>query len=196
MNEPATTLVVYAHAGAHQSRVNQKLIQAARLLDGVEVLDLYNTYPDFFIDVATEQARMEAASLVALVHPIQWYSMPALMKEWIDAVFTEGWAYGRNGTALRGKGLWLCATTGGSIESYQAGGTHGRPFSDYLAPYEQTAVLCQMEWLPPLVLHGARSVSDDAVASHVAAFSAGLRAHSGARLAGHPALPALGPEVQ
>jgi glutathione-regulated potassium-efflux system ancillary protein KefF len=191
MTQPPSTLVIYAHPGAHQSRVNQQLIQAARLLPGVEVLDLYNTYPDFYIDVGTEQARLERAGLVVLVHPIQWYSMPALMKEWIDVVFEEGWAYGSGGQALRGKRLWLCATAGGTADNYREGAVHGRPFDAYLAPYEQTATLCQMQWLPPLVLFGARSVGDEAVEAHVSAFTDGLRHYSQPNLADSTAIPPL-----
>ena len=66
-----------------------------------------------YLDVLLEQARAGAAQLVVLLHPIQWDSMPALMKLWLDEVLTYGWAYG-SGTALRGKDLWLVATTGGS----------------------------------------------------------------------------------
>ena len=54
-----------------------------------------------------------AGSLIVLMHPIQWYSMPALLKLWLDEVLTYGWAYGPGGSALKGKDLWLVATTGG-----------------------------------------------------------------------------------
>ena len=52
-----------------------------------------------------------------LLHPIQWYSMPALKKLWLDDVLTYGWAYGPGGTALQGKDIWLVATTGGPESS-------------------------------------------------------------------------------
>lgn len=44
-------------------------------------------------DVATEHARLERADALALVYPIYWWSFPALLKGWIDRVFTNGWAY-------------------------------------------------------------------------------------------------------
>ena len=44
-------------------------------------------------DVAAEQARLEAADTLVLVYPLYWWSFPALLKGWIDRVFTQGWAY-------------------------------------------------------------------------------------------------------
>ncbi|MDQ0471358.1 NAD(P)H-dependent oxidoreductase [Labrys wisconsinensis] len=44
-------------------------------------------------DVAVEQARIERADALVLVYPVYWWSMPGLLKGWIDRVFTNGWAY-------------------------------------------------------------------------------------------------------
>ncbi|HEL4846868.1 MULTISPECIES: NAD(P)H-dependent oxidoreductase [Stenotrophomonas] len=44
-------------------------------------------------DVAAEQARLDAADTLVLVYPLYWWSFPALLKGWIDRVFTQGWAY-------------------------------------------------------------------------------------------------------
>jgi len=44
-------------------------------------------------DVRREQARIDAADALILVFPVFWWSMPALLKGWIDRVFTSGWAY-------------------------------------------------------------------------------------------------------
>jgi glutathione-regulated potassium-efflux system ancillary protein KefF len=122
------------------------------------VQDLYARYPDYDIDVPAEQAPRRAARLLVLLHPIQWYSMPALLKLWLDDVLAYGWAYGPGGTALQGKDLWLVATTGGPEESYHPQGYNRYFFDAFLPPYEQTAALCGMRFLPPLVLHGAHRV--------------------------------------
>ncbi len=177
-------LVVYAHPAAHLSRVNRRLAAAARATDGVEVLDLYETYPDFFIDVAAEQARLERAAAVVFVHPIQWYSMPALLKEWIDVVFKAGWAYGPHGQALAGKPYWMVATAGSLESDYAPGALHERPFADYLPAFRQTAVLCGMPWEEPLMLFGAHQVSQDTVEAHVTAFELRLRALCASTLKG------------
>lgn len=44
-------------------------------------------------DVAAEQARVDRADALVLVYPVYWWSMPALLKGWIERVFANGWAY-------------------------------------------------------------------------------------------------------
>ena len=167
--------VLAAHPNWRDSRVNRQLFDEARTQPGVHLQDLYGRYPDYDIDVAAEQANVDAAQLIVLLHPIQWYSMPALQKLWMDEVLRYGWAYGRAGTALHGKDLWLVATTGGPEGSYHPQGYNRYFFDAFLPPYEQTAALCGMRFLPPLVLHGAHHAAADAIDAHVATFVDRLR---------------------
>ena len=44
-------------------------------------------------DVRAEQARIERSDALVLVYPVYWWSMPALLKGWIDRVFSNGWAF-------------------------------------------------------------------------------------------------------
>ncbi|HEY0063905.1 MAG TPA: NAD(P)H-dependent oxidoreductase [Telluria sp.] len=169
-------LVIYAHATAHKSRVNRRLAQAARTVPGVRVHDLYETYPDFHIDVGAEQALLAEADVLVFLHPVQWYSMPALLKEWVDCVLQAGWAYGKGGAALAGKAYWLVVTCGSSEEDYDAAGAHGRAFDAYLPPFRQTAALCKMHWEAPLILYGAHKIDNPAVDAHVEAFRQRLAA--------------------
>ena len=173
--------VIAAHPAWRESRVNRPLMEAAQALSGVRVRDLYSSYPDYAIDVAKEQAALTRARLVVLLHPIQWYSMPALQKLWLDEVLTYGWAYGEGvngkGQALHGKDLWLVATTGGAESSYHPQGYNRYFFDAFLPPYEQTAALCGMRFLPPLILHGAHSVDTPAVGQHLETFRQRLQSY-------------------
>ncbi|MEO7390662.1 MAG: NAD(P)H-dependent oxidoreductase [Ramlibacter sp.] len=168
---PGRVCVLAAHPNWRESRVNARLRAAAQKIAGVHLNDLYARYPDYDIDVAGEQAGAGAAQLIVLLHPIQWYSMPALLKLWMDDVLTYGWAYGPGGTALQGKDLWLVATTGGPEVSYHPQSYNRYFFDAFLPPYEQTAALCGMRFLPPLVLHGAHRATEPEVADHVAVFA-------------------------
>lgn len=47
----------------------------------------------FPADVAAEQARIDRADALIIVYPVYWWSMPALLKGWIDRVFSNGWAF-------------------------------------------------------------------------------------------------------
>lgn len=175
--------VIVAHPRWRDSRVNRRILDAARSIAGVDVNDLYSTYPDFSIDVAAEQRRVARADLIVLVHPIYWYSMPPLQKLWLDEVLSWGWAYGHDGHALANKDLWLVASTGGPESSYRPEGYNQHDFSAFLPAYEQTARLCGMRFLSPHVFYGARRSDDATLDAHVSAFAG--------RLATYPQWPEL-----
>ena len=44
-------------------------------------------------DIVKEQQRIDQADALVLVFPVYWWSMPALLKGWIDRVFANGWAF-------------------------------------------------------------------------------------------------------
>jgi len=106
-------------------------------------------------------------------------------------VFAFGWAYGPGGHALACKDLWLAASTGGTEASYHPSGHNRYFFEHFLHPYEQTAALAGMRWLPPLVLHGAHRVSDADLEAHAAVFTDRLRTYPR-----WPELAALEPEPE
>ncbi|ROQ64390.1 NAD(P)H dehydrogenase (quinone) [Rathayibacter sp. PhB152] len=53
----------------------------------------YRVAGEYPADVASEQRRLDAAEHLVLVFPVYWWSMPALLKGWIDRVFVNGWAF-------------------------------------------------------------------------------------------------------
>lgn len=169
-------LVLAAHPQMEQSRINRAMLQAAAgaaaASNGrIELRDLYALYPDYFIDSAAERARLAAARLVVMQCPVHWYSLPPLLKLWLDEVLAFGWAYGPGGTALQGKDLWLALSTGGSQQAYSPEGYNRYFFDAFLPPMEQTAALCGMRFLPPLVLHGAHHAGEAEVAAHAALYA-------------------------
>ena len=159
-------LIVFAHPALERSRVNLRLIEAVADLDGVEIHDLYDEYPEFDIDVRREQDLLTAHDVVVLQHPFYWYSAPAILKQWQDLVLEHGWAYGRTGTALREKWCLHAITAGGREESYRLDGGNRFTVGELLAPFEQTAQLCGMCWLPPFVVHGTHLLEDAEIAGH------------------------------
>ena len=180
----STCLVVMAHPDLAHSRVTRRVQEAFKAEPQVVLHDLYARYPDFWIDVAAERAALSAAQLVVWLHPVQWYAMPALMKQWVDTVLGYGWAYGPGGRALAGKDLWLVASAGNSAADYSAlGGPVEQPFAPFLPAYEQTAVLTGMRWVPPSIMFHAHQASETELQAHVNAVVERCR-HHGDRLDG------------
>lgn len=154
-------LIVYAHPHPGHSEANRVLLDAVRDMPGVTVRSLYDAYPDFSIDVAAEQALLRQARLVVWQHPIYWYSVPALQKLWFETVLESGWAYGEGGNALAGKDCLWVTTTGAKAEAYSPQGRHMHDFQTFAPPIAQTARFCAMNWLEPIVVHGAHKVDAD-----------------------------------
>jgi glutathione-regulated potassium-efflux system ancillary protein KefF len=191
----AEVLVLVAHPDIARSRVNRALADEARrrAAGEVEVRDLYALYPDYEIDVEAEQAALSAARAVVWVHPVQWYSMPALMKLWVDEVFAFRWAYGPDGDALAGKCLWLVASAGGAESSYGPDGHHRHAFERFLPAYRQTAELVGMRFLEPSIFYGSHQADVQAVGAHARAFGERLLALTReARAAAAAPQPAVG----
>ena len=166
-----TILVLFAHPMLEKSRVQRELIRTARTIANVTVHDLYEEYPDFDVDVRREQALLAQHDIIVLQHPFYWYSCPALMKQWIDLVLEHGWAYGRQGRALQGKKLTNVISLGGSQEAYKESGLNRHTVREFLIPFEQTASLCKMEYLPPYVVHGTHKATDQDIRHHAETYA-------------------------
>lgn len=152
------SLVLVSHPSLSTSRANAVLVDAIRGLPPVEVRHLEALYPDGRIDVAAEQAAALTAERIVFQFPFYWYSTPPMLKRWQDDVLAFGWAYGPNGTRLRGKTLLLVLTTGGPEAVYRAGGYNLYPVRELLRPLEVTAHLCGMTLAEPLVLYGVPNI--------------------------------------
>jgi glutathione-regulated potassium-efflux system ancillary protein KefG len=163
MDKPHSILVLFAHPALEKSRLNRQLIAAVNNIPGITIHDLYETYPQFHINVGYEQELLRNHDIIVFQHPFYWYSSPAILKEWQDLVLEHGFAYGHEGTALVGKKFLSALTTGGGKEAYQPSGHNRFPLRSFLIPFEQTARLCGMDYLPPFVIHGTHQIRDLAV---------------------------------
>ncbi len=171
-------LVLYAHPHPQHSVAGKALLDGLADLDAVAVRPLYDLYPDFDIDAGAERAALAAARLVVWQHPLYWYGVPALLKLWWEQVLVRGWAYGDGGTALRGKDCLWVTTTGALAEAYSEQGMHGHPFGAFVPAVRQTARFCGMNWLEPIVVHGAHRSSPETLRAHAARYRARLEPYA------------------
>ena len=75
------------------------------------------------VSVTHEQERLDRVTDVVLVFPVYWWSMPALLKGWIDRVFVAGWAFdhdddGRLVRKLQRLTMHLVPISGSDEESF------------------------------------------------------------------------------
>ncbi len=156
-------LILFAHPALEKSRVNKILIQGLDQLDHITFHDLYQAYPDLNIDISREQEFLLIHDIIIFMHPLYWYSTPAILKEWQDLVLTHGWAYGSHGNALKGKILFNVVTTGGPLMAYHHDDPERFDIRQLLAPIEQTARMCKMNYIPPFTVHGTHEIQYDEI---------------------------------
>ena len=153
-------LILFSHPNLEKSWANVKLIKYIKDLKGVTFHDLYEEYPNFNVDIEYEKSLLVAHDIIIWHHPFFWYSCPPLMKQWIDLVLEFQWAYGPNGTALKGKRCFNVITTGSARSVYGEKGPHKYTIQTFLKPFERTAALCGMTYLPPFAIMGVHRLTE------------------------------------
>jgi NAD(P)H dehydrogenase (quinone) len=116
-------------------------------------------------DVKAEQQKLLWADAVILQFPLWWFTMPAILKGWVDRVYSYGFAYGvgehsdkrwgdRYGEGVfAGKRAMLVVTTGGWEEHYSERGING-PIDDLLFPINHGVLFYPgFDVLPSFVIH-------------------------------------------
>ena len=158
---PNRILILFAHPLFEKSNINDALVKNIPDSPNITFHDLYQEYPEFDIDMKREQQFLLMHDIIIWHHPMYWYSCPPLLKQWIDIVLEHGWAYGKEGKALQGKTLMQVITTGGRKENYNPTGRDRYTITQLLEPFNQTAKVCNMTYIPPFVVHGAHSMTQE-----------------------------------
>ncbi|CQR55532.1 NAD(P)H-dependent oxidoreductase [Paenibacillus riograndensis] len=157
-------LIVAAHPRIEHSRVNKRWLSELRgYPDQVTVHELYKAYPHFTIHAENEQDLVARYDRIVLQFPIQWYSMPALLKQWLDGVFTTSWLYETGGKAVAGKELVLAMSIGGDESTYQSGGMIGFTISELIRPVQVFSNQVGMTFLPHYKFYGANKATEDQI---------------------------------
>lgn len=134
-------LIIYAnhsHTSFNQAILNELHEKISRQGFEVKVRDLYdmNFQPVLtnaeindlrsgivMSDVAIEQDFIRWADVIHFIYPIWWTGMPAILKGYIDRVYSYGFAYlsGKDGAIglLKGKKVFVYNTLGQSKEEYE-----------------------------------------------------------------------------
>ncbi|BAV07433.1 NAD(P)H dehydrogenase (quinone) [Filimonas lacunae] len=83
----------------------------------------------FAPDLESEQQKVEWCDLMIWQFPLWWFSVPGILKGWIDRIFAMGRFYGQGKIyeqgVFKGKKALLSLTTGSPETAYQPGGLHG-----------------------------------------------------------------------
>jgi len=116
-------------------------------------------------DIVREQDKLRWADALILQFPLWWFSMPAILKGWVERVYANGFGYGvgehsdarwgdRYGEgSLAGKRAMLVVTAGGWESHYGPRGING-PIDDLLFPIQHGILYYPgFDVLPPHVVY-------------------------------------------
>jgi putative NADPH-quinone reductase len=147
-------LIISGHPNLNDSVGNATILDAvAKALPNTEIRRLDALYPDYQIDVAQEQEALLKADVIVWQFPFSWYSVPGIMKLWIDKVFVHGFAHGST-AKLAGKKLIISFTAGAPEGLYSHDGVFGHDIKEYLTQFETTALLCNLDLQAPVYTLG------------------------------------------
>ncbi len=131
-----THLIIYAHPSkdSFSNKLMESIQKSSESLNKVIIRDLYemNFNPvltkeeldqlkkgDTSEDVIQEQEYIDEADIISIIYPLWWASFPAILKGYIDRVFSFGFAYqaGKNGIEglLGGRSVVLHTSMGNAV---------------------------------------------------------------------------------
>ena len=150
------TLIIIGHPNFDTSVTSKTIVATLSLTKEFEnnkliIKNLASLFSNSKIDVQAEQEALLWADTIVLQFPFYWYSVPGILKTWIDEVFQYGFAYGRTGDKLKNKHLLLSLSTGGPQEAYTQGGRNNFEIEQLLYPLKQTSNLIGTKWEEPIV---------------------------------------------
>jgi len=160
MNKP---LLLSFHPDISKSRTNRALLQSAATLQKFEIIDVGSGLNNGHFCIDDEVNRLKQARSIIFQFPFYWYSVPPLMKQWLDEVITHMFYvnYELDGKLIEGKSLYTVITAGNSKEAYSNTGSNIFTVEELIRPLQATANRCKLNWKPPFVVYGAMKLTPD-----------------------------------
>lgn len=178
------TLVIVSHPYPEQSHAIKALQAAAEQSENVTVRNLESLYGDNMaaFDVAAEQRAAEAADRIVFLFPIHWFNLTPMLKAYLNQVWSYGWAFGPNGTALKDKEMQLVVTAGATEFTYSHAGVISSTMDEVLTPMKASAYYIGMKYNQPLTFFEAMGLSAQTLAKVAEQFTQRLNVPLGAIL--------------
>ena len=155
------TLVIVSHPYPEQSTAIKALQAVAERSANVTVRNLESLYGSDLaaFDVTAEQRAAEAADRIVFLFPIHWFNLTPMLKAYLNAVWSYGWAFGPGGTALKDKEMQLVVTAGATEFTYSSAGVIQSSMDEVLTPMKASAYYIGMHYNQPLAFYEAMGAS-------------------------------------
>lgn len=166
------TLVIVSHPYPEHSNVIKSLEKAVSGLPNVAVRNLESLYGNDVtkFDVTAEQQAYEGVDRVVLLFPVHWFNVTPMLKAYLNEVWTYGWAFGPEGTALNGKAMQVVTTAGATAHTYSKEGLINSSMEEVLTPMKASALYVGMTYIEPLAMYEAMGISAEKMSAFQAEF--------------------------
>ena len=148
------TLVIFAHPYFEYSTSNVALIKVYDRVENLDFKDLYEEYPDFHIQAFKERKRIREYKRLIFHFPLIWFSIPPLLKLWIDEVFDMTWTMEKN-HPLQNKDAIIIVTVGGKAEHYTHEGMYETTIAELLNSLTLSLKVNQIEVKKLIAVHNS-----------------------------------------
>ncbi len=157
------TLVIVGHPNIEKSVINKRWIEELeKYPDRFTIHNISRAYPDGKIDILKEQKLIEAHDALILQYPLYWFNCPPFLKQWLDDVFTYGWAYGSKGNEMKGKKIALAISAGIEKDEFQEDGKWGVTIEQLILPFKTTALYTKSDFKGHFVLYDSHNAPHSA----------------------------------
>lgn len=162
--------------------------------------ELYATETGGFApDIAAELEKLAWCDVLIFQFPLWWFSLPSILKGWVDRVFAMGAVYGGgkwyDKGEFRGKRAMLSLTTGGPPNIYSPTGLNG-DIHQILYPINHGILrFVGFDVLPPFIAYGVSRLEDEARSTYLAEYQQRLFTLDTTPPIAYPALDDFDPET-
>jgi NAD(P)H dehydrogenase (quinone) len=145
-----------------------------------------NRTSSFAPDIAAEIDKLKRCDMLILQFPLWWFSMPAIMKGWVDRVFANGFAYGGSTGQffergmMAGRRAMLVTTTGAPDVMFNPAGMCGAMEAALWPIHNGILRFVGFDVLPPFISHGVDILDREALGAVLEDYAARLRNIAGA----------------
>lgn len=156
-----SVLLISGHPDLKLSYANKAILDRLSSEKNIQIRRLDSLYPDFRIKIDEEQQALRNAKLVVFQFPLYWSTYPAIMKQWFDAVFTYGFAFGPNGDQLVNKKVILSITCGATAASYAKGQFNFASLESYLKAALHPVNAAKMDVVDQIITFEMNAIEDE-----------------------------------
>lgn len=140
-------LIVSGSPDIQKSIANRTILEEVhKAIPDAGILYLDQTKVESQDDIKRERERVLSADIIVFQYPIYWYQPPSIFKNYLDSVYTFGFAHDAVGGLLNGKTLILSCTSGAPESDYAPGKRMNHSMIDFQLPLIQFADLCGLDF--------------------------------------------------